>query len=86
VSGSGALLGSEFQVNTYTTGQERRASVAGSPSGFVVTWDSVRGQDGQSEGIFGQCYTAAGAAVGGEFQVNTYTTQRQYYSSVTILQ
>jgi hypothetical protein len=81
VSGAGALLGTEFQVNAYTPGDQRRPSVAGSPAGFVVTWDS-QGQDGQNEGVFGQCYTPAGIAVGGEFQVNTYTTQYQYFSSV----
>jgi hypothetical protein len=52
---SGAPVGPEFRVNTYTTGQQRNASVAADPSGnFVVVWQSQ--EDGDSYGIFGQRY------------------------------
>ena len=43
---------------------------------FVVVWSS-NNQDGSLAGVFGQRYTSAGAAVGAEFQVNTYTTSQQ---------
>ncbi|MCP3977309.1 MAG: hypothetical protein GY720_22700, partial [bacterium] len=37
----GSALGSEFQVNSHTTGTQRSASVAVGPDGdFVVVWDS----------------------------------------------
>jgi len=70
-------VGAEFQVNTYTTNKQLSASVAADADGdFVVTWSSDT-QDGSQYGVFGQRYTSAGATVGAEFQVNTYTTQQQ---------
>jgi hypothetical protein len=50
--------------------------------GFVVTWGSFN-QDGNNWGIYGQRYGANGAAVGGEFQVNTFTPSTQIQPSVT---
>jgi hypothetical protein len=43
---------------------------------FVVVWDSD-GQDGDSYGIFGRRYDAAGNPLAAEFQVNTYTPGSQ---------
>ena len=48
---------------------------AGDTGGFVVVWPS--GHDGSGPGVFGQRYTRAGAPVGGEFRVNTFTTDAQ---------
>jgi len=74
---SGALLGSEFRVNTYTTGQQYRPVVAADASGsFVVVWES-NGGDGSGYGVFGQRYASSGAPDGPEFRVNTYTTSDQ---------
>ena len=75
-------LGSEFQVNTYTTFEQRDSAVAADPSGnFVVVWESWR-QDGDELGVFGQRFDGAGAKIGGEFQVNTYTTGYQHDPAV----
>ena len=79
---TGAPLGSEFRVNTYTTLNQFRPAVTADPSGnFVVTWDSVL-QDGSTDGIFGQRFASTGAPLGPEFRVNTYTTNVQ--SSVAV--
>jgi hypothetical protein len=79
---SGAPLGPEFQVNTYTTGPQYLPSMASDNSGnFVVVWTSP--QDGSANGVFGQRYANTGTPVGPEFQVNTYTTGDQYFPSVT---
>jgi len=53
---SGALAGSEFRVNSYTTNTQRypRAAMSGSGS-FVVVWRSFV-QDGFGYGIFGQLF------------------------------
>jgi hypothetical protein len=76
-SSTGAAMGSDFQVNTRTQGQERFPSVTSDADGdFVVTWGSY-GQDGSSGGVFAQRYSSAGARVGAEFQVNSYTTGGQ---------
>jgi hypothetical protein len=81
-SSSGAALGSEFRVNTYTTGFQHFSSVAADSSGnFVVIWFSA-GQDGSAYGIFGQRFSSSGAPLGSEFRVNTYTTGFQYFPSV----
>lgn len=70
---SGATLGSEFRVNTYTTGRQYRPAVAADAAGnFVVVWTSD--QDGFYEGIYGQRFASSGLPVGLEFRVNTYAT------------
>ncbi len=76
---TGSALGSEFQVNTYTTGGQDAASVAMDSAGdFVIAWNSL-GEDGSDYGIFAQRYASTGAALGSEFQVNTYTTGYQKF-------
>ncbi len=77
-------LGAEFQINTYTTSYQIHSSIALDGSGnFVVVWHS-NGQDGSHHGVFGQRFDSAGAPLGGEFQVNTYTTSYQSYPSVAL--
>lgn len=82
----GAPLGTEFRVNSYTTGYQVGATVAPSRmGGFVAVWTSIDGgifepkpsQDGDGGGIFGQQLDSIGTPVGSEFQLNTYTTGGQ---------
>ncbi|MGY4329402.1 VCBS repeat-containing protein [Bradyrhizobium sp. LB7.2] len=74
---TGAAVGGEFQINTHTTNDQINASVAGlSTGGFVVAWEST-GQDGSGGGIYGQIYDGSGNRVGGEFPINTYTSNGQ---------
>ena len=80
----GTPQGSEFQVNTYTTGDQGYPSVAMEAEGdFVVAWSSD-GQDGSNYGVYGQYFAADGTPQGSEFQVNTYTTGWQGYPSVAM--
>ncbi len=79
----GAPVGSEFQVNTYTTNQQRFPAVAANDLGdFIVVWESWQ-QDGSGYGVFGQRFDSAGSTVGSEFQINTYTTDSQRDPAVT---
>ncbi len=79
---AGTPVGSEFQVNSYTTGSQQRPAVAVDGSGnFVVVWSSSGG-DGSFSGVFGQLFTVGGSPVGGNFQVNTYTTNNQFAATV----
>jgi len=80
---AGVSQGSEFPVNSYTTGFQQFPSIAVAPSGnFLVTWQSsAPTQDGSGVGIFGQCFSAAGVPQGTEFKVNTYTTSDQGYAT-----
>jgi len=81
---AGSKVGSEFQVNTYTTSHQRDPAVAVDVSGnFVVAWMSYF-QDGSTWGAFGQRFNSAGAQVGSEFQVNTYTTYHQQTPAVAV--
>jgi hypothetical protein len=74
---SGAPVGAEFRVNTFTTnGQSYPAVAADSLGDFVVVWGSNT-QDGSTPGIFGQRYASAGVPLGQEFRVNSYTTGDQ---------
>ena len=71
--------GAEFRVNTYVTSAQRRPALVKRANGdFVITWHSD-GPDGSLYGIRGQRYNAAGVAQGGEFAVNTYTVDYQYW-------
>ena len=84
---AGAPLGGEFQVNTYTTGMQTVPAVGVDASGdFVVVWESdgSSGTDTSYISVQGQRFSAAGAPVGDEFQVNTYTTNRQLNASVGV--
>jgi hypothetical protein len=79
----GAAQGGEFRVNTTTNGSQHQPTITGlSDGGFVVTWmdDS---NDGSGWGIYGQRYDAQGAAQGGEFRVNTTTTNEQGQPTIT---
>jgi hypothetical protein len=72
--------GDEFQVNTYTPDYQSEGVVAfGADGSFVVVWDSYgsSGPDQDGWGIVARRFDARGVPLGGEFQVNSYTTGRQ---------
>src|SRR5262245_29816467 len=85
-SAGAQAVGSEFQVNTYTTGSQRangKHVVAADANGnFIVVWVSF-GQDGAGYGIFGQRYDKEGIRRGQEFQVNSQTLKWQRAPSVS---
>lgn len=82
----GSALGSDFQVNSYTPDAQLRPDVAVSSAAgaFVVVWQSYgsTGSDGSGASVQGQRYAAGGSPIGGEFQVNTFTTAHQRYAKV----
>ena len=72
----GTRVGSEFQVNTSTTGEQKYVSLSVSPAGgFVVVWESP---DGNGDGVSARRLDASGSPIGSDFLVNTYTTGNQY--------
>jgi hypothetical protein len=93
-SSAGEAQGSEFQVNVYTTGSQTSPSVSrhGGSSAFVIVWQDdgcLVGEpppfcfhDGDDAGVFGRRFSAGGTPIGTEFQVNTYTTNRQTHPRV----
>jgi hypothetical protein len=78
-NGAGQPIGAEFQVNTHTTGDQGAPSVASIGSGkFVVVWRSYdTGADPMTDSVQAQRYAADGAPLGGQLQVNAYTTLGQ---------
>jgi hypothetical protein len=84
-TGTGAIVGGEFQVNTTAAGAQSFPSAAGlDDGGFVVAWQSAA-QDGSGLGIFAQRYSVAGAntpKAGTQFPVNTATALDQSEPSV----
>ncbi len=81
---AGVPQGSEFRVNTYTTGTQSGPSITTDADGdFVVAWSS-NGQDGSIYGVFAQRYNGAGMPQGTEFRVNTYTTTNQIGPSIAM--
>ena len=86
--GGGALFaqsvfrqGGEFRVNNSTFNNQYEAAVALDADGdFIITWtDAIK--EG-SRGIYAARFNSAGAALIGEFRVNTYTYSSQRASSV----
>jgi hypothetical protein len=73
---SGTPQGGEFRVNTFTTADQQFATVSADAQGFVVAWSSF-GQDQSTYAVMARRYGPDGLPVGGEFLVNTYTTNRQ---------
>ena len=81
---SGTKSGGEFPVNTFTSGFERYPAVGMDRKGnFVVAWEGTN-HDGSADGVFAQRFNAGGEKVGGEFQVNTYTTSYQSLPSLAV--
>jgi hypothetical protein len=74
-----------FLVNEYATGTQIQPAVhALSDGGFVATWTSAF-QDGFGLGVFGRVFDSRSAAVGSEFQVNSFTTCYQFGSTIMAL-
>jgi hypothetical protein len=86
---TGSPVGGESQVNSHTTGDQYFPSVAINASGnCLVAWHSTssKGSDTSGWSIQAQIFGPDGEAVGGQFQVNTYTTDSQKYPDVAASQ
>jgi hypothetical protein len=79
---AGAREGEEFLVNATTDGQQLSPSVScDADGGFVVAWMSYQWDEAGQE-IYARQFDPAGAALGGEFHVNTWTDREQNAPSV----
>lgn len=82
---NGVFLTSDILVNTYTNSFQISPGVATLADGSVVVVWASDGQDGSLQGIFGQRFSAAGAKMGGEFQINQWTSKNQRTPAVAAL-
>jgi hypothetical protein len=68
---TGAKVGGEFKVNTWSPLSQNSPRVSGfSDGGFVVVWESFQ-QDGSGWGVYGQVFDTSGAKTGGEFRLSS---------------
>ena len=82
-SSAGVALATEFQVNGFTTSEQRRPGIGITPGGdFVIAWQSL--QDNSDLGVFARRFTSSGVALAGEFQVNVRTVYYQGDPSVAV--
>lgn len=85
VGADGLLATPEVRVNVHTAKAQTEPKLALLKDGnLVVVWTSLD-QDGSMQGVFGRRITAAGAPLGDEFQVNTFTGYNQRSPSVGAL-
>lgn len=83
----GGPIGSQFQVNTYTTGAQARPHAVADESGnFIVVWhsDGSFGSDTDSGSIQGRVIRPWAPHHSREFQVNSYTTGSQAGPAVAV--
>jgi hypothetical protein len=76
-SATGAAVGGELRVNTWSQDDTISAKVAMAGVGsFVITWQS-HGEDGAGWGVYAQRYDANANPLGSEFRANTWTQDDQ---------
>jgi serralysin len=87
-SATGAIVRSEFRVNTLTNGNQFESVLASlSSGGFVAVWSESTsgGHDGNNHGVVAQIFAANGDKIGGEFLVNTTIPAAQNSPAVAAL-
>jgi Ca2+-binding RTX toxin-like protein len=83
---AGDAVGGEFQIDDDTFDQRHVPSVTAlDGGGFVVVWSRADNSSATGFDIAGRVFDASGAPVGGEFEINTFTTREQLLPSVTAL-
>jgi len=81
---SGNKVGTEFRVNSTTAYSQAKPRVKYFSDGkFIVIWESFK-QDGSGYGMYGRIFNSDGTATTNEFQINTYTTDYQWFGDVEI--
>ncbi|MBF0270109.1 MAG: FecR domain-containing protein [Alphaproteobacteria bacterium] len=84
--GVGQKIGSEFRINTYTSGYQDRPKGALLDGGqLAVVWQSDD-QDGSGYGVYAQLLDYDGQKIGSEFQVNELTNNHQINPRITPLE
>ena len=80
----GVPTSDEFRVNTTWANRQEDSDVAMDSDGnFAIVWASD-GSDDSSWGIYGQRFATDGTPQGGEFRLNSYTTDKQVRPKVAM--
>ncbi len=84
-SSTGDPIGSEFQVNTYTTSDQFAATVHTlANDDFLAVWRSngSSGTDTDQASLQGRRFSSDGIPIGDQYQINTYTSGWQFSAKV----
>ncbi len=76
-----ALGGVTRRVNTQLLGDQLAPKLSAMGTDYLMVWTSM-GQDGSSEGVYGQYLRGDGSLFGAEFRVNTTTLSQQIHPAV----
>ncbi len=77
--------GKEFQINVASSGNQAEPAVAmDAAAGFVVTWQGPGLTTADQEDIFARRFDSNGRPLGKEFCVNSYTADKQIYTSAAV--
>jgi len=80
----GSPNGGEFRVNSYTTASQSGSSVGMDSNGnFIITWTSNQNAASNND-VYAQRYNSDGTLNGSEFLVNSYTTNNQGSSLISM--
>ena len=84
---AGTPQGGEFRINTTTAYSQGKPAVRYMPDGrFIVTWESWK-QDvvtPSGYGLIGRIFNSDGSPSTGEFQINTYTNDYQWFGDIEV--
>ena len=81
---NGMTVGSEFQVNSQTTGSHTRPACDMDAIGdFVVTWQSALDASSEAD-IDARCFQNNGTPKGNDFQINSHTTAYQVQPQISM--
>lgn len=80
----GNKLGAEFSVNTTIAYSQAKPRVKYFSDGkIIIIWESYK-QDGSGYGMYGRIFNSDGTPNTGEFQINTYTADYQWYGDLDV--
>src|SRR5262245_35787578 len=80
---TGAPVGTQFEVNTFTTGAQSGVSLAAAPDGaFVMAWSNAGANPSDTSNVRARLFDGSGVATGDDFQVNSYTPSVQVLPAV----
>ncbi len=78
IDNEGNLIDSSFKINSYTTTQQIRPSIAFDGTNYLVCWQSGYGQDGSNFGIYGRLFDTNGIPLEDEdIKINSTTVKDQ---------
>jgi hypothetical protein len=81
----GAPRGENFRVNVFSHGSQENPTVARTgDGGFLVSWTSGAGQDGDGRGIFARSIAPDGRRRGREFRINLGRDGEQFRPSLAL--